>query len=115
MIKNDFLALYPAILFTRSAPRNIRTMPVKYMNALTQPLPSKNAPVNNAITGILAPQGINGASIAVALLSRSFRMVRLAIIPGTAHPTVITNGITDFPERPTFLKIGSSTTAALDI
>ena len=35
----------------------------------------------------------------------------LAIIPGTAQPTVITKGITERPDNPTFLKIGSRTTA----
>ena len=115
MIKNDFLALYPAIAFTRSAPRKIRMIPDRYISVLTQPASSKNAPAKRAITGIFAPHGMNGASIAVARLSRPLRIVRLAMIPGTAHPIVITNGITDFPERPTFLKIGSRTTAARDI
>ena len=36
-------------------------------------------------------------------------------MPGIAHPVPITNGITDLPERPTFLNIGSSTTDTLDI
>ena len=79
-----------------NAPRKISAMPAKYINALTHQASSKNAPANSAITGILAPQGIKGASIAVALRSRSLRMVRLAIMPGTAQPTVITKGITDF-------------------
>ena len=48
--------------------------------------------------------------MAVALRSLSLRIVRVAITPGTAQPMVITKGITDFPESPTFLKIGSSTT-----
>ena len=107
--------MYPAILLTSRAPRKISTIPDRYIVALTQPALSKNAPANKAMTGIFAPHGINGASIAVALRSRSFRMVRLAIMPGTAQPIVITNGITDLPERPTFLKIGSSTTATRDI
>ena len=70
----------------------------------------KKAPAKRAITGSFAPQGINGANIAVARLSRSLGIVRQAITPGTAQPVPITNGITDFPERPTFLNIGSSTT-----
>ena len=115
IMKNDFLALYPAILLTRSAPKNMRTMPVKYITALTQPELSKNAPAKSEITGIFAPQGINGVSIAVALRSRSLRIVRLAITPGTAQPIPITKGMTDLPERPTFLNIGSRTTATLDI
>ena len=103
------------ILLISKAPKKIKTIPERYISALTQPASLKKAPAKRAITGILAPQGINGASIAVALRSRSLRIVRLAIIPGTAQPTVITNGITDLPERPTFLKIGSRTTATLDI
>ena len=90
-------------------------MPEKYISALTQPALSKNAPAKREITGIFAPQGIKGASIAAARRSRSLRMVRLAITPGTAQPIAITKGITDLPERPTFLNIGSRTTAALAI
>ena len=90
-------------------------MPTKYINVPTQGVSGKNAPTNNAITGSLAPHGINGVSMAVALLSRSLRMVRQAMIPGIAHPVPITIGITDFPERPTLLKIGSKTTVALAI
>ena len=111
IIKNDFLAFQPAIAFTSKAPKKIKTIPERYITVLTQPAPSKNAPAKSAITGIFAPHGINGASIAVARRSLSFLIVRLAIIPGTAQPIVITKGITDFPERPTFLKIGSKTTA----
>ena len=73
---------------------------------------AKNAPANNAITGSFAPHGINGVSMAVALLSLSFRMVRHAMIPGIAHPVPITIGITDFPDKPTLLKIGSKTTGS---
>ena len=51
----------------------------------------------------------------VALRSLSFLMVRHAIIAGTPHPFPITIGITDFPESPTRLKIGSSTTVTLAI
>ena len=105
----------PVILFIRSAQRNISRIPEKYISALTHPALSKNTPAKSAMIGIFAPHGMNGASIAVARRSRSFRIVRLAIIPGTAQPMVITNGITDLPERPTLLKIGSSTTAARDI
>ena len=115
MIKKDFLALYPTILLIKRAPKKIRIIPVKYISVLTQPALSKKAPANKEITGIFAPQGINGASMAVALRSLSLRMVLLAIIPGTAQPIVITNGMTDFPDNPTFLKIGSNATATLAI
>ena len=53
--------------------------------------------------------------MAVARRSRSLRMVRLAMMPGTAQPVVMTKGMTDLPDRPTFLKMGSSTTAARDM
>ena len=85
-------------------------MPAKYIEVPTQALSAKKTPANNEITGSLAPQGINGVSIAVALFSLSFLIVRHAIIPGMAQPVPITKGITDLPERPTFLKMGSSTT-----
>ena len=48
-------------------------------------------------------------SIVVALLSLSSRIVRHAMIAGIPQPVPITTGITDFPERPTLLKIGSIT------
>ena len=70
----------------------------------------KNAPAKSEITGSLAPQGIKGASIAVALRSRSSLIVLEDIMPGTAQPVPTTKGITDFPESPTLLKIGSRTT-----
>ena len=70
----------------------------------------KNTPAKRAITGSFAPQGIKGASIAVALRSRSSRIVLHAITPGMEQPVPITNGITDLPERPTRLNMGSSTT-----
>ena len=85
------------------------------MVKLTQPASSKNAPANRAMTGILAPQGMKGVSIAVARRSRSLRMVRLAMTPGMAQPVPMTKGITDLPERPTFLKMGSSTTDTRDM
>ena len=112
MIKKDFLYLWPVILFTNRAPSKINRIPAKYISVPTHSASGKKAPTNSAITGSLAPQGMNGVSIAVALRSLSLRMVRQAIIPGIAHPVPITIGITDLPERPTFLKIGSNTTVA---
>ena len=112
MMKKDLRYFCPVILFTRRAPRRTSTIPTRYMVADTHHASAKKAPANNAITGILAPQGINGVSMAVVLRSLSLRMVREAITPGMAHPVPITIGITDLPERPTLLKIGSSTTVA---
>ena len=94
----------------RSAERSITKIPTKYIDTPTQRLSPKNAPANNEITGSFAPQGIKGASIAVVLRSRSSLIVRQAITPGIAHPVPTTKGITDLPERPTLLKIGSRTT-----
>ena len=110
MIKNDFLNLYAVIHFTKSAPKNTKTRPAKYISGDTHEDSGKNRLAKSAITGILAPQGINGVRMAVALRSLSSRIVRQAITPGTEQPVPITSGITDFPERPTFLKIGSRTT-----
>ena len=115
IIKNAFFFLFPVSLFTSSAQRKIMAIPAKYIDAPTHAESAKNAPANRDITGSFAPQGIKGASIAVALRSRSSRIVRQAITPGIAHPVPIMKGITDLPESPTFLKMGSSTTVALAI
>ena len=106
-MKKDFRNLYPVIFFTNNAPKKISTIPTRYIVGPTHEASAKKAPANNAMTGSLAPHGINGVSMAVARLSLSLRIVRQAIIPGMAHPVPITMGITDFPERPTRLKIGS--------
>ena len=110
MMKKDFLYLWPVICFISRAPRKIRAIPTKYINVLTHEASAKNTPANNAITGILAPQGIHVVSIAVARLSLSSLMVRQAMIPGIPQPVLMMIGIMDFPERPTLLKIGSITT-----
>ena len=99
-------------VYKRQAPSRTSTIPTRYMVADTHHASAKNAPANRAMTGILAPQGMKGVSIAVVLRSLSFRIVLEAITPGMAHPVPITIGMTDFPERPTLLKIGSSTTVA---
>ena len=54
-------------------------------------------------------------SIIVILLSLSFSIVRVAIIPGTPHPELISTGINDFPERPNLRKILSIINAILAI
>ena len=86
-----------------------------YIRKLTQPALSKNAPAIRVMTGILAPQGMKVVSMAVARRSRSLRMVRQAMTPGMPQPMPMTKGITDLPDRPTFLKMGSSTTATRDM
>ena len=113
MIKKDFLYFCPVIFFTSKAPSKTKRIPTRYMVAETHHASAKNAPANRAITGIFAPHGINGVSIAVVRRSLSLRIVRQDITPGIAHPVPMTIGITDFPESPTLLKIGSRTTVAL--
>ena len=115
MMKKLFLYFIPVICLIKSAPRRISAIPTKYMTGPTHFEPGKKAPAKSAITGSFAPHGIKVQSIAVARRSLSFLMVRHAIIAGTPHPVPITIGITDFPESPTLLKIGSSTTVALAI
>ena len=61
------------------------------------------------MTGIFAPQGMKVVSMVVALRSRSSRIVRQDMIAGMPQPVPITTGMTDLPERPTRLKIGSIT------
>ena len=102
----------PVICLISSAPKRIKAIPTKYITGPTHVASEKNAPAKSAITGSFAPHGINVQSIAVARRSLSFLIVRHAIIAGTPQPVPITIGITDFPERPTLLKIGSSTTVA---
>ncbi|MPM96580.1 hypothetical protein SDC9_143744 [bioreactor metagenome] len=89
----------------------IITIPVKYIVVPTHAASLKNTPANNAITGSLAPQGINVVNIAVVLLCLSFLIVLVAITPGIPHPVLIIIGIIDFPDKPTFLKKRSITTA----
>ena len=111
--KNDFLNLDPVISLMRSAPKRIRIIPTKYIAGPIIGELGKNAPAKRAITGSLAPHGINVASIAVVLFSLSFLIVLQAMIAGIPHPVPITIGITDLPDKPTLLKIGSNTTVAL--
>jgi len=80
-------------------------MPTKYVLGATQEAPPKSAPDIKAIIGSLAPQGINVVTIMVIFLSRSFSMVREAIIPGIPQPVPIKIGINDLPESPNFLNI----------
>ena len=73
--------------------------------------PPKIAPAIIAINGTLAPQGMNVVVMMVIRRSRSFSMVREAIIPGTPQPVPISIGMKDLPERPNLRKIRSSTNA----
>ena len=62
------------------------------------------APAIIPIKGTLAPQGINVVVIMVIRLSRSFSMVREAMIPGMPQPVPISMGMKDLPERPNLRK-----------
>ena len=64
-----------------------------------------------AINGTFAPQGMKVVVIIVIRRSRSFSIVREAIIPGTPQPVPISMGIKDFPERPNLRNIRSRTNA----
>ena len=61
--------------------------------------------------GTLAPQGINVVVIMVMRRSRSFSMVREAIIPGILQPVPISIGMKDLPERPNLRNTLSRTNA----
>ena len=90
-------------------------IPKKYTEGATHDAPPNIAPANKAIIGSFAPQGINVVSIIVILLSLSFSIVLVAIIPGTPQPELIRTGINDFPERPNLRKILSIIKAILAI
>ena len=50
--------------------------------------------------GIFAPQGMNEVVMMVMRRSRSFSMVREAMMPGTEQPDPISIGMKLLPERP---------------
>ena len=56
---------------------------------------------------------MNVTDMTVILLSLSFSMVLVAMIPGTPHPVPTRIGMKDFPERPKNLNTRSMTKAAL--
>ena len=100
-----FLSIIPEIM--------IAAIPTKYALVATQAEPPNIAPAIIEMNGTLAPQGIKVVVIMVILRSRSFSMVREAMIPGTPQPVPISIGMKDLPERPNFLNIRSSTNAIL--
>ena len=83
----------------------IAAIPTKYALGATQDAPSNNAPAINAIIGNFAPHGMKVVVMIVILLSRSFSIVREAIIPGTPHPVPISIGMKDLPDKPNLRKI----------
>ena len=89
----------------------IAAMPMKYADVATHAEPPNIAPAIMAMNGTFAPQGINVVVIIVIRRSRSFSMVRDAMIPGIPHPVPMSIGIKDFPESPNLRKIRSRTNA----
>ena len=89
----------------------IAAIPIKYAEVATQAFPPKIAPAIIAINGTFALQGMNVVVMIVIRRSRSFSIVRLAIIPGTPQPTPTNIGINDFPDNPNLRKILSNTNA----
>ena len=64
-----------------------------------------------AMIGSFAPQGMNVVVMTVILRSRSFSMVREAMMPGTPQPVPMSIGMKDLPDRPNLRKIRSITNA----
>ena len=60
-----------------------------------------NAAITSAYTGKRAEQVISGATMMVAIRSRMFGIVRVAMMPGTAHAKLDRRGMNARPERPT--------------
>ena len=77
--------------------------------------PGMNAAIRSACTGSRALQLIRGATIIVAIRSRGFPMVRVAMMPGMAQAKEERRGMNDFPCKPTFLIRRSIMKAARDI
>ena len=98
-----FLSIIPEI--------TIAATPIKYALGATHNALPKSAEAISPIIGTFAPHGINVVVIIVILRSRSFSIVREAIIPGTPQPVPISIGIKDLPESPNFLNILSITNA----
>ena len=98
-----FLSMIPLMM--------IAAMPMKYALVDTQADPPKMAPATMEMKGTFAPHGIKVVVMMVIRRSRSFSIVREAMIPGTPQPTPISMGMKDLPDRPNFRKMRSSTKA----
>ena len=61
--------------------------------------------------GSLAPQGMNVVVMTVMRRSRSFSMVRDAMIPGIPQPVPMSMGMKDLPDSPNLRKTRSMTKA----
>ena len=87
------------VFFSMMPEITIAAMPTKYAEGATHQAPPNNALEIRAMIGSFAPQGIKVVVMMVIRRSRSFSMVRDAIMPGTPHPVPISMGIKDFPLR----------------
>ena len=105
------------VFFNIIAATNTATIPTKYIAGAINPAACQPAtlpaitPPNKAITGNLAPQGINVAVIIVKRRSLSCSIVFDAIIAGIPQPEPINNGIKLFPDKPKYLNTLSITKA----
>ncbi len=71
-----------------------------------------NAPISSAYTGSRAEQVISGATRMVARRSRGSWMLRVDMIPGTAHAKLDNSGMNERPDRPAAAIMRSSRNAA---
>ena len=69
------------------------------------------APATMEMKGIFALQGMKVVVMMVMRRSRSFSMVREAMMPGTPQPVPTRIGMKDLPERPNLRKMRSRTKA----
>ena len=86
-------------------------IPTKYALGATHQAPPNSAPAIKAIIGSLAPQGMKVVVMMVMRRSRSFSIVRDAMMPGMPQPVPMSIGINDLPDRPNLRKIRSMTNA----
>ena len=96
-----------SVRFSVSATSGATVKPIMYIANSTSPGShaadpgfAMNAPMSRMYTGSRAEQLISGATRMVASRSRRFSMTRVAMIPGTAHATLDSMGMNDFPLRP---------------
>ena len=86
------------VLLKTCAVRKASKIPVKYIDASTNPgFFGKNAEINKTYTGNLALHDMNGIISMVRRRSPGFRRVRVAMMAGTLQPNPITSGINDRP------------------
>ena len=89
----------------------IAAIPIKYALVETRAEPPKIAPAIIAMNGTFAPQGMKVVVIIVIRLSRSFSIVREAMMPGMPQPVPMSIGMKDLPLSPNLRKIRSRTKA----